>query len=203
MTKRLLLSALFATVFALFSYAQDNNDELTTVFSENFDAFTEGSEDAPGTTDISGYTGKLKKTIGWNGSKVYEAGGKLLIEDGGKLQTSYYNLSANSGIFKLSMRVKSKDSYGSYFTVKVGYSTTKNVLIDGDGWKDVAIVLDGGKSSTQITITSIMGGYLIDEIKAETGASLVGVPEAMQPSQADGTSFTAKWDKAAAARIPT
>ena len=82
MTKRLLLSALFATVFALFSYAQDNNDELTTVFSENFDAFTEGSEDAPGTTDISGYTGKLKKTIGWNGSKVYEAGGKLLIEDG-------------------------------------------------------------------------------------------------------------------------
>lgn len=201
MTKRLLLSALFATVFALFSYAQDNNDELTTVFSENFDAFTEGSEDAPGTTDISGYTGKLKKTIGWNGSKVYEAGGKLLIEDGGKLQTSYYNLSANSGIFKLSMRVKSKDSYGSYFTVKVGYSTTKNVLIDGDGWKDVAIVLDGGNSSTQITITSIMGGYLIDEIKAETGTSLVGVPEAMQPSQADGTSFTAKWGKAAAASV--
>ena len=201
MTKRLLLSALFATVFALFSYAQDNNDELTTVFSENFDAFTEGSEDAPGTTDISGYTGKLKKTIGWNGSKVYEAGGKLLIEDGGNLQTSRYNLSANSGIFKLSMRVKSKDSYGSYFTVKVGYSTTKNVLIDGDGWKDVAIVLDGGKSSTQITITSIMGGYLIDEIKAETGASLVGVPEAMQPSQADGTSFTAKWGKAAAASV--
>ena len=201
MTKRLLLSALFATVFALFSYAQDNNDELTTVFSENFDAFTEGSEDAPGTTDISGFTGKLKKTIGWNGSKVYEAGGKLLIEDGGKLQTSYYNLSANSGVFKLSMRIKSKDSYGSYFTIKLGYSTTKNVLIDGDGWKDVAIVLDGGKSSTQITITSIMGGYLIDEIKAETGASLVGVPEAMQPSQADGTSFTAKWDKAAAASV--
>lgn len=201
MTKRLLLSAIFATVFALFSYAQDNNDELTTVFSENFDAFTEGSEDAPGTTDISGYTGKLKKTIGWNGSKVYEAGGKLLIEDGGNLQTSRYNLSANSGIFKLSMRVKSKDSYGSYFTVKVGYSTTKNVLIDGDGWKDVAIVLDGGKSSTQITITSIMGGYLIDEIKAETGASLVGVPEAMQPSQADGTSFTAKWGKSAGASV--
>ena len=34
MTKRLLLSALCATVFALFSYAQDNNDALTTVFSE-------------------------------------------------------------------------------------------------------------------------------------------------------------------------
>lgn len=80
MTKRLLLSALFATVFALFSYAQDNNDELTTVFSENFDAFTEGSEDAPGTTDISGYTGKLKKTIGWNGSKVYEAGANSLLK---------------------------------------------------------------------------------------------------------------------------
>ena len=46
-----------------------------------------------------------------------------------------------------------------------------------------------------------MGGYLIDEIKAETGASLVGVPEAMQPSQADGTSITAKWGKAAAASV--
>lgn len=201
MTKRLLLSAFFATVFALFGYAQGQNDELTTVFSENFDAFTEGSEETPGTTDISGYTGKLKKTIDWNGSKVYEAGGKLLVEDGGKLQTSYYNLSANSGVFKLKLRIKSKDSYGAYFAVAVGYSTSKSVLIDGDGWKDVELVLDGGKASSQITITATMGAYFIDEVKAETGASLVGVPEAMQPSQADGTSFTAKWNKAAGASV--
>ena len=201
MTKRLLLSAFFATVFALFGYAQDQNDELTTVFSENFDAFTEGSEETPGTTDISGYTGKLKKTIGWNGSKIYEAGGKLLVGDGGKLQTSYYDLSANSGVFKLKLRIKSKDSYGAYFAVAVGYSTSKSVLIDGDGWKDVELVLDGGKASSQITITATMGAYFIDEVKAETGASLVGVPEAMQPSQADGTSFTAKWNKAAGASV--
>lgn len=42
MTKRLLISAFFATVFKLFGYAQ-NSEELTILLSENFDAFTEGS----------------------------------------------------------------------------------------------------------------------------------------------------------------
>ena len=41
--------------------------QAQTLIDEHFDAFTEGSEESPAATDISGYSGKLFKQIGWRG----------------------------------------------------------------------------------------------------------------------------------------
>ena len=98
--------------------------EVTTVFEESFAAFTEGSEAEPATTDISsGLTNKLSTNLsGWSGRYVYEAGGALKIGDGGNLQTARYDMKANKGIIRISMRVRSYDESGAMFTIAVNYS---------------------------------------------------------------------------------
>lgn len=61
MTKKLLMMAMLLSAFAFAVPASGQDDNVTVVIDENFDSFTEGSEDAPATTDIGGYSGKLKK----------------------------------------------------------------------------------------------------------------------------------------------
>ena len=78
--------------------------EITTVFHNDFSEFTNGSEENPGTTDISGYSGALYKSTKfpkWNGKSVYEAGEKLLIGDNGNLETCSYKMSDFGGIIKV------------------------------------------------------------------------------------------------------
>ena len=74
MTKHLRNFLVLLVLSLTFSaYAQN---EVTTVFNNDFSEFTNGSEETPGTTDIGGYTGALYKSAkfpGWNGSKVYES----------------------------------------------------------------------------------------------------------------------------------
>lgn len=200
MTKRLLLSAFFATVFTLFGYAQ-NSDELTILLSENFDAFTEGSVEQPSSNDIGGtYSGKLYKTLGWSGRKVYEAGGALLVDDGGNITTKRFSGgSANGGVAKISMRVKAQENFGVAFSINYGSSysyKTASVILGDNEWHDLSVVLSGGQYSSQLTFTSTISGFFIDDVKVETGASLVGAPEAQLPNKADGTSFTATWKAA-------
>lgn len=201
MTRKLLLSALLATLFAVFSHAQ-TSDELTLLYSENFDKLTEGSVGNPATTDIGGFSGKLYKDLKWDysSSKVYEAGGALYIGDGGKATTGRISgANAYGGIVKVSMRVKAHENFGVAFTVGVGttYSaTTNSVILNDDEWHNISIVSDGGAYSTQIVFQSTISSFYIDDVKLETGASLVGTPEALQPNKANGTSFTAAWRKA-------
>ena len=89
--------------------------EITTVFHNDFSEFTNGSEENPSTTDISGYSGALYKSTKfpkWNGKSVYEAGEKLLIGDNGNLETCSYKMSDFGGIIKVSMKLRARDSYG-------------------------------------------------------------------------------------------
>ena len=58
MKKNLLSFVLFTLAIFLCGGIQ-----AQTIIDENFDQFTEGSEDNPATTDISGYSGKLYKTL--------------------------------------------------------------------------------------------------------------------------------------------
>lgn len=173
--------------------------DVTTVFSENFDAFTEGSEESPATTDISsGYTNKLSSTLsGWSGRYVYEAGGMLKIGDGGNLQTARYDMKANGGIVKVSMRVRSLDEFGAMFAIALNYSDKVTDYVYDNEWHEVSYVVSGAStySTTYIKVTASMAasGLLIDDLKVEQSAAFYPAPVAKQPTQADGTSFTARW----------
>ena len=115
----------FAAVMLVMGQSAMAQSEVTTVLDESFAAFTEGSEAEPATTDISsGLTNKLGTTLtGWSGRYVYEAGGMLKIGDGGNLQTARYDMKANKGVIKISMRVRSYDESGAMFAIAVNYST--------------------------------------------------------------------------------
>ena len=171
----------------------------TVILDESFDAFTEGSEETPGTTDISvGYSGKLRTTLsGWTGKSIYEAGGKLKIADGGYLQTARYNMSANSGVVKITARVKMLASTGGILKVSLGYTTVGQVAVYDNKWTDVSVIAAGGTSSSYVRVEPylVFEGLLIDNLKIETSPDMFPAPEAYQPTQADGTSFTAKWSR--------
>lgn len=202
MTKKLLLMALglWATAFAAHTAAQTGDEGTTvTIAEEKFDAFTEGTEQEPGTTDISSFSsGKLDKELpGWSGRKVYEAGGKLKVDNGGYLQTARYDLSANDGMVKLTMKVKSLAAYGTAIDYRVGYNTAEQIMLPDDEWHTVSVILEKGNSSSYIRLAPymVLEGFLIDELTIETSDQLIKAPEAKQPTKADGASFTATWSK--------
>lgn len=204
MTRKLLFVAL-CLMASLFTgrVAAQTTDGLTVILDEKFDAFTEGSETEPGTTDISSYSsGRLSKLLsGWSGRKVYEAGGMLKVDNSGQLQTARYDLSANDGVVKITMRVKSLADYGTAVSCQVGYNTAEQIMLPDGDWHTVSLILEKGTSSSYVRLSPymVLEGFLIDELKIETGESLVKAPEAALPSQADGQSFTASWSRVASA----
>lgn len=197
--RKLLLSL----VMALATVSMMQAEEPTVVFAEDFSAFTEGSEDAPATTDISTYSsGKLASTLtGWSGKLVYEAGGMLMLGDGGNLKTARYNMSANSGVVRITCRYRSLSESGALVKISLGYSTSKSIIVTDNEWHDIVFVTTGGTSLSQITIEPSLtfDGSLIDYLAVEQSAEFFPAPDVYQPSDARGTSFTAKWKRVSGA----
>lgn len=194
-----LLSTLVLFIFgACISSAQDA--EATVVLDEKFDAFTNGTVDAPATADIStpSYSSELgKKLTGWRGSKVYEAGGALMIGDGGNLQTTYINTSTNGGNVRITVDVKARDSYGGLAKISFGYSFSETVMLTDDQWHTVSVITDRGSSSSYCKIEPSLSvsGIIIDNLKVETSEAFVAVPKANQPTTATSTYFYATWGR--------
>lgn len=196
--KKFLL--LLASVLAFFTVSAATP---VVIFSEDFTAFTEGSENEPATTDISsGYTNKLSSTLtGWSGKYVYEAGGMLKIGDSGKLTTARYNMSANSGVVKISLRVRSYSEAGMMLKISLGYSTSKQIFLYDNEWHNVEFITAGGSSISSISIepSYTFDGMLIDKFEVTTSADFFPAPDPYQPSRADGKSFTASWKRVSGA----
>lgn len=185
---------LFCPVASLFAAEGDT----IVVLEQNFDVFTEGSEDAPAATDISSYTGKLRTTLsGWSGSKVYEAGGCLKIGDNGYIQTTNTNMSAGGGYLRISFRVKSLQSTGGIVRVYLNssYTVTSEIHLFDSEWTEVEAMASGGSASSYVRLAPylIADGILIDDLKIEASENFLAAPEATQPTVANGTSFTATW----------
>lgn len=184
------------------SFAQDA--DVTVLLDEKFDAFTEGTVDAPATTDIStpSYSGKLATTLsGWKGSKVYEAGGSLMIGDGGNIETARLSGYSYGKTIKITMDVKSRASYGGIVTVSMGSSYSQYIShqeeLSDDKWHTITIYSASASSTYGLKISPlfIMEGMLIDNLKVEMSDKFVTPPTAKQPEIATATSFTATWDR--------
>lgn len=184
------------------SFAQDA--DVTVLLDEKFDAFTEGTVDAPATTDIStpSYSGKLATTLsGWKGSKVYEAGGSLMIGDGGNIETARLSGYSYGKTIKITMDVKSRASYGGIVTVSMGSSYSSYINhqeeLSDDQWHTITIysASASGTYGLKISPLLILEGMLIDNLKVEMSDKFVAPPTAKQPEIATATSFTATWDR--------
>ena len=197
--KKHFLKSLLMLLFMPLTSAFAAEGDTVVVLNQNFDVFTEGSETNPATTDISSYSSNKLRTVlpNWSGSKVYEAGGSLKIGDNGYLQTANTDMSANGGYLKISFRAKALDATGGsvQLLLNSSYTVTTTVYLEDGEWTDVVVMAGGGKTSGYLRIKPylIASGILIDNLKIEASQSFIGAPEATQPTQANGTSFTATW----------
>lgn len=202
MNTKKLLSTLVLTIFCVcFSYAQESGG-VTVVLDEKFDAFTEGSVDTPATTDISTptYNNKLAATLsGWKGSKVYEAGGALMIADGGYIETARLSGYSYGKTIKITLDVKSRSEYGGVVNISSGstyspYIKHQEMLNDSE-WHTITIYSSSASSAYGLKIEPflILDGLIIDNVKVEMSDNFVAPPTATQPSVASATSFTATW----------
>ncbi len=192
---------LFSVMIALVAVMTMGAVEPTLIFLQDFNAFTEGTEQAPATTDIS--SAKLGQTLtGWSGKNVYEAGGKLKLGDYGFIQSARYDMSANSGVVKVTARVKAISETGGVVRVKVGYATTEQFAFYDNEWHEISFVAAGGTASTYVRVEPYItySGIMIDELKVETSPEFFPVPKVLQPTLANATSFTARWSRVIGAK---
>ncbi|MDE6282838.1 MAG: fibronectin type III domain-containing protein [Muribaculaceae bacterium] len=176
-------------------YAQDDA-EVTTLLSADFSIFTEGSPESP--VDFTSYgTGSFTSYFtGWSATNAAQAGGALMLKDGGSVRTPYTNMSANGGTIKITFEARALDSYGGVVSAKLGYSTTENVFIT-DQWDTYELILAGGTSYTTVTLSPMLSfsGILIKSETIEQSPSFIAAPVPYQPNGATPTEFTASWKK--------
>ena len=193
--KKFFLASLWMVVLVLAGNVrlQAAEGDTIVVLNERFDAFTEGSENAPGTTDISGTGGKLQKNLpGWQGSRVYEAGGMLLIK--GSLTTAKTDMSTHGGNARITFRMKAVDGFGS-MKVQIDNGVARSFYQMEEGWQDIMLYVVDGKATSSVKFTPeyAFSGILIDDVKIETCDAFIAVPEALLANDSDGKSFTARW----------
>lgn len=197
MTKILhfFLAALLCCASSFSASAQDA--DVTTALDADFTQFTEGTPDSPVAFPSYGSGSFTSFFPSWFVSKVSKAGGAVLVEDGGYMQTPYLALNAHGGVAKITIRVKAMDAYGCGVKASIGYSSANSATtyIYDNEWHDVSMIVSGGASSSHVRIEPYLAasGILIESIKIEQSANFFAAPVASQPSQADGTSFTATW----------
>lgn len=183
------------TMFSANTFAQ------TVVLDENFDAFTNGSADAPGTVDITGYSSSIEHRLasiltGWTGRYVYEAGGALLIKDGGNLTTGYLNTSTDDACARATFKVKFMDSYGGCVKFTNGYSSAILLTAEDNEWHTMTIYFSGSSyAKAKIEPYLSLNGMIIDDLKIETSPAFISAPTVYQPTSASKTEFTASWKK--------
>lgn len=195
MKKTLLFTIAMLTAWLCMPASADDA-EVTTVVEADFTTITQGSPEAPVAFASYG-TGSFSTMYpSWMQSKVMQAGGQLLIPDGGYVRTPSKNMSANNGTVRITTRVRLMDATGGCVKFSVGYSKTQTIIIEDNEWHNLVVVMGGGSSSTYVRLEPFLSasGLLVQNLKVEQSAAFVAAPVALQPNAADGTSFTARWN---------
>lgn len=189
-----------AIVFATGSAAAEPTLLLEADFSEKC---TAGTEEAPQmfkySFDFTGSTG-LGFT-GWSispASGLGQAGGSLYISDGANIRTPYLsNVSTSNGAIKVTMEVKLNKTDMGMVQLKWNTNTQSAEVMTGD-WTTVEYIIVPTSTSSysnyaQINPFLVADGIFVKSIKIEQGKEFLGAPTAYLPTDADGTSFTARW----------
>ena len=181
--KRFLLSILAAT-FCAFSV------DAKVVLTEDFSAFSAGSDTAPDMSNMmSDFTG-LTQTPGWSGMYVCQAGGSAYLPAGSNLVTPALDLSAGGGSFVVTFKAKS-DSYPAIVLMSDMYMSAMGYVEITSEWKEYSITLNNGSPGYQIAIQALYSDFYIDDIVVDDMG--VDIPVALPSSNFTKDSFTANW----------
>lgn len=193
---RIMLASAFVAMLPVAADAQS----VTTIIDQSFAAATAGTEDSPEAFTSYG-SGSFSSLFGyrWSQSGVMSAGGSILITDGGYIYQSAYASSSN-GPVKVTVECRMRDDYGGAIVLKFGSTTNPSTstthIIEDNNWHSVEFVTAVSGYSNYVRVEPFLSasGVLVKSIKVEQSTSFLSAPVALQPNQADGSSFTARWN---------
>ena len=187
--------------------------ERAVVFSENFDAFSAGSESAPDAVEVSSggqVDPSLTHGVQWNGRGLHQAGGCVAVlhflQDQnsvqGYLHTPYADVRLDGGNFTLRFRAKSIDADGAKVHIEVYDPYTTNSLdaavveISSD-WKtyEIALAHPGyGNHLAYMQIASDGDDWLLDDFEIVQTYEGLMPPITHFAKNVTYEQFTANWN---------
>lgn len=170
-----------------------------TVLAEaDFSTLTNGSEDEP---EIFKYSYDFAGFSGWSivTGKTGAAGGSLYLGDGGSIKTPYLDgVSTTNGAIKITAEVKLNKAEVGIVQLTYGYSSPQQLIVEGSDWQTVEFIVTPtttSRYSNHATIAPqwLADGMFIKTFKVAQSPEFLAAPAPSQPTNADGTSFTASW----------
>ncbi len=182
------------------------------LFTEDFSAFTAGSEDSPSTIDLTDhYTGVIDAGMtqypGWSGAGVYAAGGSCYVGAFtdpyyGETIDGYLNAPHNdySGDITFKFRAKRQGTGATkiHFTVASGSTSlggfTGDLTNEWQEYSGTFSVTDVKAKTSIIQFSSEEGvTFFVDDIEVYRKKGQILPPDALPYTDATATSFKANW----------
>lgn len=190
--------------------------EQLAILSEDFSAFTEGTESTPAESELS--TGnamipmEFTHGIQWKGRGIHQAGGVCAVlsyddytygETQGWIQTPYTDVRLDDGNFILRFRARSiaqtKDSLILYLQDQYSsnyYTSEKRTITDQ--WQTIEVPFRHnfgmGSRLAYVQIGAYNDSWLIDDIEIIQDVYDICSPHAISPKDVTFEHFTARWD---------
>ncbi|MDE5631321.1 MAG: fibronectin type III domain-containing protein [Muribaculaceae bacterium] len=196
--KKLLRSIYVVAALALCLSASTATAAETVLTEADFSTLTKGSEDTP---EMFKYSFDFTGFSGWSivTGKTGQAGGSLYLADGGSIKSGYLSgVTTNGGAIKVSAVIKLRNASAGIVQLAWGYSSTQQIIVESSDWETVEFFVQPTSASSysnQATISPLWlaDGLFVKSIKIAQSPDFLAAPTANQPTNADGTSFTATW----------
>ena len=191
------LLTLSAVAVSAFSVAAEEN-----VLAEaDFSTLTNGTEEAPVLCTSYPYgPSAFKDWVGTSTGKIGEAGTSgIYIPDGSTLSSPRFSgVTTTGGAIKVTMTVKLNNTNIGGVSLAWGYGTAQTVYLSSGEWQDIEYIVTPTSASSysnqaKISPFLVADGIFVKYIKIAQSPDFVSAPTVYQPSDADGTSFTARW----------
>lgn len=190
--------------------------EQRAILSEDFSAFTEGTEAAPAESELSTWQEQIPAEfthdIQWKGRGIHQAGGVCAVlsyddrtygETQGWIQTPYTDVRLDDGNFTLRFRARSMDSAQDslilylYDRYSSNYYTSEKRTIT-DQWQTIEVPFQHnfgmGSRLAYIQIGAYNGAWLVDDMEIVQDVYDICSPHGIAPKDVTFEQFTARWD---------
>lgn len=213
----LTLSIFFLFCLSVNATVANPKGEIKAIFSENFDAMTEGSENEPAADELaasSAVDSALTQTPGWAGRGLHQAGGALAVMHfvkkdwfgtdtvQGYIQTPQFDVRLDEGNFAVRFRARTASDKGARIHVEIYDPYTSNNIQAataeiGAEWTAVQLEMchpGYGNHLAYLQLASEGEDWLMDDFEIVQDCYTIMPPVVHFPRNVSYTSFTGRWN---------
>lgn len=184
--------------------------EGSAIIWEDFEKFSQGSEESPTSEEINDQMGQISAQYtqmpGWGGAGIHQSGGSAYIgfikspygEDTGFITTPPADLSGNSGTFTVRFRARSVLPEGDELIISnfnpessTPYISSASVFITNE-WTDYTVEMNQGIEKSRLQFCTLYGGWIFDDFSVTSEG--VPAPSEFEVLSYKGTEMTVRWN---------